>query len=246
MEKFSLHGKSILITGASSGIGKSIALTLSQLGAKVILIGRNELKLQDSFEQLEGEGHQWIRCDLTQNEAINEMLALLPPLQGVVFCAGVIDYMPAKQINAEAMRQLMLINFESQILLYQALHLQKKLTKGSSLVFISSVSALASVPATLVYAASKAALTSSVRVLASELAKFKIRVNSISPGLVRTPMLEHENVTEESMKNNESKYPLGLGEPEDVAHAVAFLLSNEARWITGIDLIVDGGYMLHQ
>jgi len=242
---FSLQGKHILVTGASSGIGKAIALCLSKQGAKLIITGRNASRLKETFDALEGSNHLQYISDLTDKTSLDVLVASLPPLHGVVFCAGMIDYMSAKQINVDAMRKLMETNFDSQIALYQALHLQKKLSKGASLVFISSVSAQTAVPATLSYAASKAALNAGVRVLASELAKFKIRVNSISPGLVETPLLEHENMDADSLKQNEAKYPLGLGKPEDVAHAVCFLLSDEACWITGTDLVIDGGYLLH-
>lgn len=242
---FSLQEKHILVTGASSGIGKAIALCLSKQGAKLIITGRNASRLQETFNALEGSAHVQCISDVTDKTSLEALVTSLPPLQGVVFCAGVIDYMPAKQINAEAMQHVMETNFNSQILLYQALHLQKKLSKGASLVFISSVSAQTAVPATLSYAASKAALNAGVRVLASELAKFKIRVNSVSPGLVETPLLAHENMDADSLKQNEANYPLGLGKPEDVAYTVCFLLSDEARWITGIDMVIDGGYLLH-
>lgn len=241
---FSLQEKYILVTGASSGIGKSVALCLSKQGANLIITGRNVSRLQETFDMLEGNNHVQCISDLTDKTSLESLVSSLPPLQGVVFCAGVINFMPAKQINIETMNNVMKTNFDSQILLYQSLHLQKKLSKGSSLVFISSISAQTAVLATLSYAASKAALNAGVRLLASELSKFKIRVNSISPGLVKTPLLENENIDTDILKQNESKYPLGLGIPEDVAYAVTFLLSDESRWITGIDLVIDGGYLL--
>lgn len=245
---FSFENKNILVTGASSGIGKCIALLLSQQGANVIITGRNGSRLQNTFDSLcnKNNAHKQIIAELTNNSEVNALAEQIPQLNGVVFCAGAIDYTPAKQINEEKIANIFKINFDSQILLYQALHLNKKLEKRCSLVFISSVSALSGVPATLLYAASKAAITASVRVLASELSKFKIRVNSISPGLIKTPLLNNDKLNDDTMAANEAKYPLGMGEVSDIANATIFLLSDEACRITGIDLVVDGGYMLKQ
>jgi NAD(P)-dependent dehydrogenase (short-subunit alcohol dehydrogenase family) len=243
VETFSLKGKRVLVTGASSGIGKEISLRLSQQEAKLIITGRNPQKLNETFSVLWGTGHQQEICDLTQLIDINSLVEHSTSLDGVIFCAGIIEYMPAKQINENMLNSTIKLNFESQILLYQSLHDQRKLKIGASLVFISSVSALSAVPATLAYAASKAAINSSVRVLATELAKYKIRVNSISPGLIKSPFLN--KLEEQTLLENEKKYPLGFPEESDVSNAVIFLLSDASRHVTGINLVVDGGYLLH-
>ena len=242
---FSLEGKTILVTGASSGIGQTIALFLSHNGAKVAISGRNKDRLTATYECLSpNETHLITTADLNNADEIDNLSETMPVLDGVVFCAGAIEYHPAKQITVENLNAIMDINFKSQIMLYKALHSKRKIAKNASLVFISSIAAQMATPATLVYAASKAAIISSVRVLASELSKLNIRVNSISPGLVKTPLLEKSEVEKEIFAENEAKYPLGLCEVEDIANAVLFLLSDASKKITGIDLVVDGGYLL--
>lgn len=243
---FSLEGKTILVTGASSGIGKAIAVRLAAQGAALVITGRNEARLHQTVDSLQPGNHLAMTADLTRPEDVDRLATTAGSLDGVVFCAGAIEYMSARQMDPMKMQGVLDINFNAQIALYQALHRNKKLHKGASLVFIASVSAYAAVPATLAYAASKAAILSAVRVLASELSKFRIRVNGISPGLIRTSLLETAALDEEILAQNEAKYPLGMGEAEDVANAAVFLLSDASKKITGIDLVVDGGYLLHQ
>ncbi|MFA5848434.1 MAG: SDR family oxidoreductase [Bacteroidales bacterium] len=242
---FSLQGKSILVSGASSGIGRTIAIILSRQGANVFITGRNEQRLMETSRKLDGSGHNVIIADLTRGYDLQKISDKVTPLDGIVFCAGIIDYMIAKNIDMTSLDDIMTVNFKSQIALYQKLHQNRKLNKNSSLVFISSVSAISAVPATLAYAASKAAINSSVRILASELAKSKIRVNSISPGLIESPLLQNSVLEKESIETSFSKYPLGPGKEEDVANTAVFLLSDASRWITGTTIIVDGGYMLN-
>ena len=242
---FSLEGKTILVTGASSGIGRVVAISSSYNGAKVVITGRNKNRLNETYDHLsENESHSIITADLNSLEDIDKLSESMPVLDGVVFCAGVIEYVPAKQISIEGLDAIMGINFKSQIMLYKALHNKRKIAKNSSLVFISSISAQTATPATLAYAASKAAIVSSVRVLASELSKLRIRVNSVSPGLVKTPLLEKSEIEKEKFAENEARYPLGLCDAEDVANAVIFLLSDASKKITGTDIVVDGGYLL--
>ena len=243
---FSLKDKRILVTGASSGIGKVIAQQLSYQGAILVITGRNQTRLKETFDSLHGDNHKMISADVTITEDLNKLATINEILDGVVFCAGIIDYMPAKHINLDSLNKTLNVNFKSQIVLYQQLHINKRINKGASLVFISSVSSLSGVAGTLAYSASKAAITSSVRVLASELAKLRIRVNSISPGLVETPLLETTNLDQNPLDLDKIKYPLGTGEAIDIANASIFLLSDASRWITGIDLVVDGGYMLRR
>ena len=244
---FLLEGKAILVTGASSGIGQVIAISLSRNGAKVIITGRNKSRLDETYDRLsKNESHSIVTADLNSMEDIDKLSESVPVLDGVVFCAGAIEYVPAKQISIEGLDSIMGINFKSQIMLYKALHSKRKIAKNSSLVFIASISSQMATPATLGYTASKAAIVSSVRVLASELSKLGVRVNSISPGLVKTPLLENSIVEMEKFAENEARYPLGLCDAEDIANAAIFLLSDASKKITGTDLIVDGGYLLKQ
>ncbi|MDD3971589.1 MAG: SDR family NAD(P)-dependent oxidoreductase [Clostridia bacterium] len=246
IDAFSLHNKKILVTGASSGIGKIIAEKLSEKGATLTITGRNELRLRTTLENFNGESHQSLIADLTNSTELLSLAEKTDRLDGVVFCAGIVQYMPVKHLNLSSLDEIFDVNFKSQIALYQQLHSKKKISQHASLVFISSISAVSAVPATLAYATSKAAINSAVRVLASELSKLGVRVNSISPGLIETPLLENTFLNKEVFEKNAVKYPLGPGKCEDVANAVIFLLSDASRWITGTDLIVDGGYMLRQ
>ncbi len=245
-DSFTLNNKKILVSGASSGIGKIISKKLSEQGASLIITGRDKLRLQETLVSLKENNHKLILADLTKKDDLQKLAIDCEQLDGVVFCAGIIHYMSAKQLDISSFEDLFNINVKSQIALYQQLHINKRIKQNASLVFISSVSALSAVPATLAYSVSKASINSAVRVLASELSKLGIRVNSISPGLVETPLLEKSVVSKEVFGKTILKYPLGPGKAEDIANAVVFLLSNASRWITGIDLIVDGGYMLRQ
>jgi len=243
---FSLAGKKILVTGASSGIGRQIAITATQMGAAVIITGRNKERLQETAAMM-GSGAECIIADLCNEDEVRNLVSQLPKLNGAVFCAGVVEYIPAKFINAEKLSQVFSVNFNSPVLLTQQLIKTKKIEQASSLVYISSISSLIGVPATGMYAASKAALNSFVKVIASELAGQKIRANSICPGLVKTPLLAgaaETNLSAETFTAAEKQYPLGLGEPSDVAGASVFLLSDAARWITGTALVMDGGFTL--
>lgn len=206
---YSLINKKILVSGASSGIGRVIAQKLAQQGACLTITGRNKERLQETLDSLGNNNHQAIIAELTKPDDLLRITSQIDKLDGVVFCAGIIDYMPAKNIELSVLDEIINVNFKSQIALYQNLHLNKKLNKKSSLVFISSISALAAVPGTLAYAASKAAITSSVRILASELSKQGIRVNSISPGLIETPLFKTSIIEKETFNSNSDKYPLG-------------------------------------
>lgn len=243
---FSLEGKTILVTGASSGIGKEIAINLSKLGANLFITGRNVSRLNETYNLLSNSSnnHNLFSADLCIDEEIEKLVSNVDQLDGVCFCAGMIDYVAGRQMTKEKLQRITETNYYSPILLYQKLHLNKKLKKNSSLVFISSVSSYSAVPATLSYAASKSALASAAKVLAIELSKLKIRVNTVSPGLLATNLFKESNISEDDIIRMTSEYPLGIGQPIDVANAVAFLLSDASRWITGSDLIVDGGYLL--
>ena len=241
---FDIEYKNILVTGASSGIGKEIAIKLNALGANIIITGRNEERLNETRDLLIyhlGIPAESYPCDLSKEDDIRKMVTELPQLDGVVFCAGVVEYYPIKFINAEKINNIFSVNLNSQIILTQQLTKNKKLKPNGSLVYISSIASKIGVAGTSLYAASKAGLNGFVKVAASELSNQKIRANSICPGIIQTPMTEKaQNVNDDLEKD----YPLGLGETIDVVGPCIFLLSDASKWITGTELILDGGLTL--
>lgn len=244
---FSLEGKKILVTGASSGIGKQIAIYVAKMGASVTLVGRNKARLSEAKEELEGDGHQIYSFDLTVQTEIEDFVQQCKATDGIVLNAGIIDYTPVKFIKGEKIDLLFETNFKASVLLTQLLIKNKLINKGGSIVFISSISSKLGVAGTALYASSKAALCAYSKVLATEVARQKIRSNTISPGIVVSPMNEQaEDVTsQDAFKDAERAYPLGYGKPSDVAGLVVYLLSDASRWMTGSDLILDGGFTLN-
>lgn len=240
--QFSLKGKTILLTGATSGIGKECAKILAELGASLVLSGRSEDKLKSVSEEL-GLGHFPLICaDLGDENSLLELAQKTPPLDGFAACAGVHYSSLLKFSDTEEIEKTVNLNCTAQIKLTRFLLKNRKFNKGASLVFISSTSAFLPQPAISAYSASKAALIAFAKALAVEIAPRKCRVNAICPALVRTPMTESFlNQNPELAKIDEAKYPLGYGKPEYVANAAAFLLSDASVWITGTSLTVDGG-----
>ena len=240
---FSLEGKTILITGASSGIGKATAIECSKLGAKVVITARNEARLQDTLNLLEGEGHMMICCDLSNPEAISSMIPQLPMLDGVVNNAGFTKTLPIQFIKEEALLDILKVNTIAPVSIVRWLIKKKKLNQGSSIVFTSSVSAIGRVSVgNSMYASSKGAITAFVRAAAKELADRKIRVNAVCPGMIDTGILDAGTITEEQMKTDIENYPLKrYGKPEEVAWAMIYLLSDASQWTTGTNVLIDGG-----
>lgn len=241
----SLRDKHILLTGASSGMGRVFAQMIASQGGIVTLLARNEERLNETLQSLEGTGHQVMACDLTDEEQLKVAVSNMQPLDGIVFCAGINEFVPVKFVKQEKINKMFQTNYFSQLILLQMLLRKKLLNKGASIVFISSVSSVMGVQGTLLYASSKGAINSAVRVLAAELAGQKIRVNAILPGIVRTEMLSGTNITEEQFTKQEEQYPLGLGTPQDVGNAVLFHLSDVSRWLTGQCMVLDGGLTLN-
>jgi len=245
---FTLNDKTILVTGASAGIGKQIAISASEMGAKLILTGRSTEKLEATLGLLKGEGHKLVAADLNEENAINTLIDNCSGINGVVHSAGILKTLPFKFSNQAELQKIMRVNFEAPFVLTQQLLKNKKITAGSSIVFISSLSGAGTVASGIsMYSASKGAINASVKVMALELAFQKIRVNSICPGMVMTEMnSENNTLTPEQLLEDEKRnYPLGYGRSEDVANAVIFLLSDGSKWMTGTNMIIDGGASIH-
>lgn len=242
---FSLEGKTVLVTGASSGIGQATAIECSKMGARVIITGRNTQRLQQAFEQLEGEGHIQIIADLNIEEDIERLVSECPVLDGLVNNAGRGKSKPVNFIKNDDLQEVFLTNFFGVALLTKMLLKKKKIAKGGSIVFTSSISAYMTAAGLSIYASSKAAVTAYMRTCAIELGTKDIRSNAILPGMVETKLINSGTYTDEDKKNDLALYPLGrYGRPEDIARAMVFLLSDASGWMTGAELVVDGGRML--
>ena len=243
---YSLKGKTILITGASSGIGKATAIECSKMGANVIITARNEAKLIQVMTELEGEGHQMILCDLSKETDINDMVSELPDVQGVINNAGYTKILPVQFINAEELNSILQVNTVAPMLLLQKLLKKKKIKKGASIVFTSSLTGLGCCTVgNSMYSATKGAISAFVRCVALELAPKRIRVNAVCPAMVDTGILNSGTITEEQLAIELNNYPLGrFGDPTDIALAIVYLLSDASSWITGDNLVIDGGLTL--
>lgn len=241
----SLQGKHILLTGASSGMGRVFAQMIASQGAKLSLLARNEERLCQTLETMDGDGHEIFVCDLTNEDMLKDVVSKIDKLDGIVLCAGINDFVPLKFIKQSNISKMFQTNFFSHLILVQMLVKKKLVNKNASIVFISSLSSMLGVQGTLLYASSKAAINSAVRVMASELANLKIRVNAICPGIVKTEMLSNTNINEDTFTKQESQYPLGLGTAKDVGNAVLFHLSDLSRWLTGQCMVLDGGFTLN-
>lgn len=245
---FTLEGKTILITGASSGIGRSTAIECSKMGATVIITARNEERLQETLSQMNGNKHRYIVADLSCSEDIERMVNELPILDGCVNNAGYNILQLVPFIKQEDMERIFKINVQAPIMLTHALVKRKKLNKGSSIVFTSSISGrnVCSVGNSL-YSSTKGALASFMRNAALDLASKKIRCNAVLPGMVETPLKEGKSsITAEQWEENRKLYPLKrFGTPEDIAYAIIYLLSDASSWMTGSELIIDGGRTLN-
>jgi len=240
---FCLKGKNILVTGASSGIGEACALVLSKLGANLIITGRNKERLEQVYSNLEPQGtHVVSQFDMQNVEQIPSWIqGVLDErditLDGFIYSTGIVKLSPIRTLTVSQINELMNVNLHAGIMLLKTCTNKKNSNDGSSFVFISSANASLGAPGNSIYSASKAAIDAMVRSSAVELSP-RVRVNSIAPGLVETPLL---NGTP-NKDNIISQHPLGLGQPEDIAFASAYLLSNASRWVTGTTLAVDGGF----
>ena len=243
---FSLDGRTILVTGASSGIGRTTAIECSRMGSRMIITGRDTERLDEVLHELPGEGHQSIIADLTQADQVENLLSQLPVVDGVVLCAGQGTVVPFKMADRKKIDPIFEINYFAPVELLRLILKKKKLANGSSVVFVSSIGGVESITiGNSIYGASKAALNSAMRFCALELAPKKIRVNSVCPGMVNTKLIKGGAVSEEQHQADMLKYPLKrYGEPEDIANGIIYLLSDASSWVTGHSLVIDGGYTL--
>lgn len=238
---FSLAGKTILVTGASSGIGRGIALACAKMGATVIVTGRNVERLNETLNQLPEGDHKAISADLTKADDIDRLVSELPKLDGLVQCAGVGSRVPCKQISKEDIAHVMQPNMEAPILLQSAILSKKKINKASSIVYIASRAYQSPSMGNAIYSASKGAIVAFAKCLALELAPRQIRVNCICPGMVWTDLITND-VDKETLEEAQLKYPLKrFGTTDDVANLAIYLLSDASCWMTGSCVDISGG-----
>ena len=239
---YSLENKTILVTGASAGIGREIAVLCAKMGAQVIINGRKRERLKETLELLEGDGHMVVAGDLTLPEERDALVEALPLLDGVVHCAGIGHRLLCKSIAESDVDLVMGINFKGPIMLQSSLLKNKRINKSASIVFITSMASQSPRYGNALYSASKGALISYANCLGLELASRQIRVNCISPAMVRTELILRDGISEEQLLEDEKKYPLKrYGQPEDVAALAIYLLSDASSWMTGSDLKITGG-----
>ena len=241
---YSLTGKTILVTGASSGIGRATAIECSKLGAQVIITGRNAERLQQTFDHLEGKGHMQIIADLTHSEDLETLVCQLPALDGVVNNAGISKIKLIGFYKESVLEEVFKTNVFSPMLLTKALLRAKKINENGSIVFTSSIAAYHNSFGNGIYGSSKAALTRYMHYCVKELTPKHIRVNTIHPGMIETPLIYHGDHSDEELAADMQKYFNNrYGRPEEVAWAIIYLLSDAAAWITGTELKIDGGIM---
>ncbi len=245
---YSLENKTILVTGASSGIGKATAIECSKLGATVVITGRNEKRLDETFKELDssfGQQHQQIVADMSTEEGVADLVAKVPVLDGVSSNAGIPTTLLIKFINNDTLQDTWNINTVSHVNLAKLLFKKKKLNQGASYVFTASIGGTTSFgPGNSVYGMSKAAINSFMRFCAIEFSTRMIRCNSVSPGMIVTPMTQDSSTfTKEDYEKDAEKYLLKrYGKPEEVARTITFLLSDASSFITGNTILVDGGF----
>ncbi len=241
---FRVDDRSILVTGASGSIGSAVCRSVAEFGGKVIGSGRDGKRLSETARSVSGDNHSWITADLLSASQRYGLVDGLPLLDGFVFAAGMNQLKPMQYVEQDYLNRLQSLNYEVPLLLTAALLKARKFRSGASLVYIASIAGMIGTVGNAVYAGSKGGLISSLRCLALELAGRRIRVNSVAPGRVQSRLSDaiREQLSPDAMKRDESLYPLGYGEPDDVAGAAVYLLSKAARWVTGTTLIVDGGY----
>lgn len=245
---FSLTGKTILVTGASSGIGRASAIQCSAMGANVIITARDEQRLNQTFCSLDtSKQNISIIADLINKEDIDRLISELPIIDGVMLCAGKSKRLPIQFITRESLDDLFNINFYAPVELLRLLYKKKKISKGGSVVLVDSIGGnTVFTPGAAMYGSSKAALNAMMRYCAKEFAARLIRVNCICPGMVDTPLIHRGDITAEQLEKDKDQYPLKrYGNPEDIAYSAVYLLSDASSWLTGQDIIIDGGISIN-
>jgi NAD(P)-dependent dehydrogenase (short-subunit alcohol dehydrogenase family) len=237
-DPFSLHDKTILVTGASSGIGQAVAVACASAGATVILTARNAGRLAATLGMLSDGAHRVIEAELRDAGQVAALVDAAGEIDGVVHSAGIIGLAPVRMLQRQLLDSVFEANFTAPVMLTQRLLFKKTLRRGASLVYLSSIAAHTGTVGVSPYAASKAALEGFVRCLALEVAPRAMRANTLSPAMVETPLLTTDK---DFLAQKSSHYPLGLGQPEDVAWAAVFLLADASRKVTGTTLDLDGG-----
>ena len=241
---YSLEGKTILVTGASSGIGKATAIECSKLGARVIITGRDEARLQQTLSSLEGEGHVVIAAGLGEDDGIRFLVERVPVLNGIVHAAGISDTVLFQFLNKERLENIFNINFFAPVVLSQLLLKKKLLRKGGSIVFLSSIDGpITAHIGNSMYSATKGALSAMMRNMSIELASKGIRVNAVLPGMTETPLIHNDDITQEQLNKDMELYPLKrYADPREIAWAIIYLLSDASTFTIGANLVVDGGF----
>jgi NAD(P)-dependent dehydrogenase (short-subunit alcohol dehydrogenase family) len=240
---FSLDGKKVFITGASSGIGRSISIECSKLGANLIISGRDETRLKETYDCLIGTGHKFLVADLSSEKDLENLAGQIESLDGIVHSAGIIKRIPLKLISSKSFEEILKINLLAPALITSRLHKNKLIKNGASVVFISSVGSNLASLGNIMYMSTKGALNSFMKGIALELAENNIRANAIEPGMIKTNLTK--TIPDEALEEDIKRYPLGrIGTPEDVAWAAIYLLSDSTRWMTGSIIKIDGGLSL--
>ena len=243
---YTLEGKTILVTGASSGIGRATAIECAKSGARLVLTGRNEERLAETLHSLEGEGHMVIVADLLVKDDLERLVTQMPKVDGLVNNAGVASYKLLSFYKQSDLDAIFGTNTFAPMLLMRQIIKGKKLERGGSVVITSSVSSRQSDFGNGIYGASKAAVSAYMRYAAMELSPKSIRVNAVLPGMVETPLIQNGDLTPEDMERDKQKYPLKrYGRPEEIAWAIIYLLSDASAWVTGSELVIDGGLTLN-
>ena len=243
---FSLEGKTILVTGASSGIGRATAIACSQMGAVVVVTGRNGSRLQETLDALEGSGHQMIVADIANDDQIDYLVDQIPAINGLVNNAGITETCPTQFIKRDKLNRVMEVNTIAPILLTQRILKKKKLGKGGSIVFTCSISGTCVCGGgNVLYSASKGAIHGFMKNAALDLAHKGIRVNDVCPGMIDTHILDAGTISEEQLEIEAQRYPMKrFGKPEEVAYGIIYLLSDASSFVTGSSIVIDGGFTL--
>ena len=243
---FSLAGKTILVTGASSGIGRATAVECSKMGARLVITGRNEVRLQEAMVSLVGEGHISIAADLVDEWQMDEIVEKTPVLDGLVNNAGITETLPTQFIRRDKLDKVLAVNTIAPILLTQKLLKKKKIKKGGSIVFTCSISGTCVCGGgTVLYSTSKGAIHGFMKNAALDLSVKGIRVNEVCPGMIDTHILDNSSITPDLLDIEIARYPMKrFGKPDEVAHGIIYLLSDASSFVTGTSIVIDGGFTL--